>query len=135
LPVPDAPDVMVSHGVVVVAVQVQPGCVFTLKESLPPPNSNSFDVGESVYVQLAVAVCETETFFPATLNEPLREVVPLFAAAVYETVPSPVPDAPELIVSHGVVVVAVHAQLLPVVTATVAGPPALVKLCDVGVTV
>ena len=46
----------------------------------------------------------------------------MLAAAVNDTDPLPVPVAPAVIVSHGALLVAVHAQPAVVVTAT--GPPA-----------
>ena len=55
------------------------------------------------------------------------------AETVNATVPLPVPLAPLVIVIHGVVVVAVHAQPAAVVTVTgVAAPPEADTACPVG---
>jgi len=55
---------------------------------------------------------------------PIRSA-PLFAAAENATLPPPVPDAPDVIVSHGAFDVAVHMHPLAVVTVTgVPAPPA-----------
>jgi hypothetical protein len=48
---------------------------------------------------------------------PVREP-PVFAATRYRTVPSPVPDAPEVIVIHDTLLVAVHVHPLVVSTFT-----------------
>jgi len=48
------------------------------------------------------------------------------------TVPFPVPLPPELIVIHVALLVAVHPQPVPAVTATLAAPPAAVALGFVG---
>jgi hypothetical protein len=56
------------------------------------------------------------------VSVPVR-AVPVFARALKPTEPLPVPFAPELIVSHGALLVAVHAHPLAVVTATVPVPP------------
>jgi hypothetical protein len=48
---------------------------------------------------------------------------------VYDTVPFPCPVDPETIVSHSVVVVAVHEHPEAATTATVPLPPFATKLC------
>jgi hypothetical protein len=53
---------------------------------------------------------------PAIVTVPVR-LAPLFDATRIRTVPDPVPLAPELIVIHAALLVAVHAQWLLVVTA------------------
>jgi hypothetical protein len=52
------------------------------------------------------------------VSVPVR-AVPVFAWALKPTEPLPVLFAPEVIVSHGALLVAVHAHALVVVTATV----------------
>jgi hypothetical protein len=47
----------------------------------------------------------------------------MLMAAVNPTVPLPVPDAPDVMVSHGALLLAVHAHALVVVTVTVPAPP------------
>jgi hypothetical protein len=51
------------------------------------------------------------TVSPATVSVPLRCEFVGFATARYVIVPLPIPLAPELTVSHDVVVDAVHAQV------------------------
>ena len=59
---------------------------------------------------------------PAIVRVPVR-AAPVFGWALNPTEPFPVPLAPEVIVSHPVLLVAVHAQTLVVVTPTVPVPP------------
>jgi len=54
---------------------------------------------------------------PATVSVPLR-ALPVLAAMLKPTDPFPVPLAPEVIVSHDALLLAVHAHPLVVVTAT-----------------
>ena len=56
----------------------------------------------------------------------------VFAATSKVTVPFPVPLAPVATVTHPALLVAVHAQLVVVVTATLPEPPAAANDCDVG---
>ena len=49
--------------------------------------------------------------------------MPVFAAALNPTVPVPVPVAPDVMLSHGALLTAVHAHALVVVTVTVPVPP------------
>jgi hypothetical protein len=60
---------------------------------------------------LTVNVC------PAIVSVPLR-ADPVFAATLTPTEPLPVPAAPDVIESQDALLAAVHAQALPVVTAT-----------------
>jgi hypothetical protein len=55
----------------------------------------------------------------ATVNVPVR-AVPVFDAALIDTVPFPLPLAPAVIDNHDTLLVAVHAQ--PAVAVTVTGP-------------
>jgi hypothetical protein len=61
-----------------------------------------------------------------------ERAAPLLAAAVNATVPEPSPLAPPVIVIHDAVVVAVHVQPLPEVTAIVPLPPLAAMACDGG---
>ena len=68
--------------------------------------------------------CVTLNVWPAIVTDPVRCAVPVFAATVTLTVPLPVPPEPT-VTSHAALLVAVHAQVLPVVTATATlSPPA-----------
>lgn len=64
------------------------------------------------------AACETEKVWPAIVSVPVR-AAPLFAAAVNDTVPLPLPDPPLEIAIHDAFDVAVQAQPLFAVTPTV----------------
>ena len=62
--------------------------------------------------------------WPATVMVLVRDP-PLLAATLKVTRPSPVPEAPPVIVIHAALDAAVHVQLLPpVVTSIVPAPPA-----------
>jgi hypothetical protein len=52
------------------------------------------------------------------VSVPVRAAVAALAAAEYPTVPTPVPDAPDVTVSQLALEEAVHVQLLPAVTET-----------------
>ena len=61
--------------------------------------------------------------------------MPVFAATDIPTDPEPVPLDPDVTVIHEVLLAAVHAQLLVVVTDAVAEPPPTTTDADVGDTV
>ena len=67
----------------------------------------------------------TVTVWFATVNVPVR-AAPVFTAALIDTLPFPLPLAPAVIDNHDTLLVAVHAQPVPVVTVTgpMAPPPA-----------
>jgi hypothetical protein len=133
-PVPLAPDVIVIHDVVVDAVHAQFGAdAVTLNCPVPPPTFTDCVVAESVKVHGGGApACVTVTVWPAAAIVPVRDEVELFAAAEYPTCPLPVPLVPDVIVIHGVVVDAVHAQVgADVVTPNWPGPPAAGTDCVV----
>ena len=65
----------------------------------------------------------TLNVWPAIVTDPVRCAVPVFAATVTLTVPLPV--LPDPTVNHAALLVVLHAQVLPVVTATATlSPPA-----------
>ena len=78
---------------------------------------------EGVTVKLQVPLCVTEYVRPAMVTLPVRCVVAVFAATLTLTLPLPVPLAPAVTVSHAAELVAVHAQPLDVVTATLLVSP------------
>jgi len=64
---------------------------------------------------------------PATVSVPVRDAVDVFADTVYVTVPFPLPLLPLVILTQLRLSVALHAQPLVVVTATLAElPPAAI---------
>jgi hypothetical protein len=93
------------------ADQPQPAGAVTVKRPPPPPDGNACDVGLSTNVQ-ATAVWRTVTAWFATVYVTLR-AAPVFAATASVTTADPVPDAGDVIVSHGTAVVADHAQVGP----------------------
>jgi hypothetical protein len=132
LPLPDAPDVIVIHGVVVVAVHAQPDAIVTATGVPAPPPATMFSLaGRMDDAQVPASVIDAGC--PATVIVPVRDA-PLLAAAEKLTVPFPLPDAPPVIVSHGSVVVAFQAQPAAVVTLTAPGPPAAAIACAPGAT-
>ena len=72
----------------------------------------------------AAPLCVTVTVCPPIVSAPLRDDVDVFAVTEYVTEPFPEPLAPPVIVIQEALSVAVHAQPLPAVTATLAVPPA-----------
>ena len=81
------------------------------------------------------AVWLTVTVCPATLIVPVRATPLVFAATVKFAEPRPDMDAPLVIVIQLTALVAVHAQLEPVVTATLPLVPVDGALTAVGDTV
>ena len=83
LPEPLAPDVIVMNALLLIAVQLQPACVVTVTLPVPPPAVKLALVGSIEKEQIGVelpASCDTLCVKPAIVNEPLREVVEVFAA-------------------------------------------------------
>jgi hypothetical protein len=71
--------------------------------------------------------------FPAAAMVAERVDVVVLAATVKATVPLPVPDVPEVIVIHGALVDALHAQVpAEAVTAMEPVPPVSPTFCDAG---
>jgi hypothetical protein len=118
IPEPLAPDVIVIHGVVVVAVHGQDVPETTLNVRLVAIASTAKLLTDTVPMQ-PVAACVTVTVWPATVNVPVRGLPVAFCAMENETAPMPEPVAPDVIVSHEVVVVAVHEQEVPAMTLSV----------------
>ena len=107
LPVPLAPDVIDIQPALLVAVQPQPLPALTSTEPLPPLAATlNEDVRSEIEQPLP---CVTVNVRPPAVIAALRDG-PLFRAAAKRTVPSPVPLAPDKIVSHDIVEVAVQPQ-------------------------
>jgi len=106
LPVPLAPEVIVSQFCDGVAVQLQPAAAVTVIDAAVPPAAGTACEGGAIVVVHEPA-CVTVCVFVPMLMVPVRPL-PGFAAAVNVTLPLPVPDAPPVIVIHGVDVVAVQ---------------------------
>ena len=121
VPVPDS--VLVDtdmNGVLSEAVHAHPGSVRTSNSTCAPAAGTFALVGTSVNVQPCPWF--TVNVRPAIVSDPERDG-PVVDAAVNRTVPFPVPLSPEEIVSHGALLVAVHAQPGAAVTATLPLPP------------
>jgi hypothetical protein len=124
VPAPDPllPDVTVSHGAWLVAVQPQPAVLVTETLDVPPPATKLCAVDDTPYVQEA-AGCEMLTAFPATVRTAERVLVAVFGVTEKATEPLPVPLAPDVIVSQLVLDDAVQVHPPPAVTVSVALPP------------
>jgi hypothetical protein len=118
-PLPLAPDVIVSHDALLLAVHAHPLWVVTPTEPLDAVSGAFWPADESENEHgAAPAACVTVNIWPAIVKVPFR-AAPVLAATLYATVPLPVPVAPEVMVSHDALLVAVHAQPDPLVTVTV----------------
>jgi hypothetical protein len=133
-PVPVAPPVMLSHAALSLAVHVHADAVATDACSVPPAAAAERLLGVTAYEQ-ARAAWVTEIVCPATVKVPVLCDVFEFAATEYETVPLPLPLAPEVTVIQAAFEEAVHAQPPPAVTVPVNAPPAAEIDCVAGVTV
>jgi hypothetical protein len=123
LPDPDAPDVMVSQPVLLLAaVHAQPAGALTDTVPVPPPEAILCEVGEIVSVQVMPA-CVTVNVLPAIVSVPVRVDVEVFALTLKLVVPFAVPDAPPVTVIHDALLTAVHAQPVPAVTVALPVPP------------
>lgn len=131
LPLPVAPEVIVTQALGVVALHAQPPGAVTVIVPLPPVAATACEVGVIV-VSHDMAVCVTVNVFPAIVSVPVRDDVEVLAAALNETDPLPESDAPAVTVSQSSLLTAVHAQPDGAVTATVPVPPFAVTLCDLG---
>jgi hypothetical protein len=112
LPLPDPPDVIVIHGVLVVALQAQPAAPPTVSDAFEDAEDKETAVGATLNVH-ATAPCTTFTVCPAIVKVPVRGDEPVLAATSNVTVPPPLPVAPPEIDIHGAELAAVHGQELP----------------------
>jgi len=121
LPVPLAPDVIVSQLAPLDAVHVQPADVVeTAAEPVPPLAPTLALVGVTVY-EHPVAWLIMSAWLPM-LIEPLR-AAPVLAATAKLSVPLPLVPEPAATVIHEALGVAFHAQPLPDVTLVDPLPP------------
>ena len=123
LPLPLAPDVMVSHGLLLVAVHVQPPAVVTVVLLTLAGAPGVSVAGDTAKVQ-GTPAWVTVTVWPATVSVPVRAAVPVFAAIEKVTLPFPLPLAPDVIVSQASLLVAVQLQPAAVVTLLPLAPAA-----------
>ncbi len=136
LPLPLAPDVIVSQASLLVAVQLQPAAVVTLLLPEPAPAPGVSDVGETEKVQGGGAPAwVTVTVWPAMVSVPVRGDVDVFAAMENATAPFPLPPVPDVMVIQEALLVAVHVQPASVVTVLLPEVAAAPGVSDVGETV
>jgi hypothetical protein len=133
LPVPAAPDVIVIHDALLVAVHAHPDVVVMETVAVPPPATKPSDVGVTVARQLPSWVIVTVC--PATVSVPVRGAPLMFAEMAYVTVPLPEPFAPIVTAIQDALLEAVHVQPVVVVTVTLPVADPLQTLCVTGTTV
>jgi hypothetical protein len=131
LPLPVAPLVIASHDLLLDAVHAQPVAAVTLMVPLPPAATTLAEVGE-IAGEHAAPAWDTVKVKPAIVSVPLRLDVVAFAAMVNATVPEPDPDAPDVIVIHDALLVAVHAHPAASVRVLLPVPPEAAIDWDVG---
>ena len=119
-PVPDP--VTVAQAAFDDVVHAQVLCVVTVIVPEAPVGAAVMRVGETVNVHVPLGSL-TVNVRPAIVSVTDRAIVPVFAAAVYPTVPEPMPLAPLVIVTHVPPPDAVQLQFDDVVTDTVPLPP------------
>jgi len=139
LPLPLAPEVMVSHdGALLAAVQAQVAGPVTVTVWLVAPPAGGVNVnGLTVRLHsnpawLTVTVCP---FCPPIINVPLRDDDPVLVVKLNPTAAFPEPFAPEVTVIHGAKLSAAQLQDDPLVTFTVRLPAAALTSNEVGVAV
>ncbi len=127
--------VTVSQPALAWVLQAHPACVVRAKVDIDARPGSEKAAGDTEYVQPgAEAAWVTVTVCPAIVTVPERDAVPVLAAMVSVTLPLPEPLAGPTAIQPAPDV-AVHAQPVPAVTATLAVPAA--EPCDtvVGATV
>jgi hypothetical protein len=115
-----------------VVVQEQLAAVSTVSVPVRPAEVAETVPGVTVKVHGAAPGCVTVKVRPATVAVPMRWVVDVFGATVTVALPFPRPLAPAVMVSQLAPLVAAHAQLLPVVTATGVASPTATEVRAVG---
>jgi len=116
-PEPEAPDFMLIHAALLVAVQLHPAAVATAIEAVNPPVAGAGAPSFSVYVQV-IPICVTVNVNPAMVSVPERAAALVLAAMLYPKLEFPMPAAALVIVIHGALLLAAHPQLAAAVTTT-----------------
>ena len=132
-PVPELVVVKVTHEAGLVALQ--PHAAPAVMAMLPVPDVDATEALEGEMLYPHPAACVIVTAWPATVSTPERDCEVAFAATEYETVPDPVPLAPDVIDIQDTALEAFQAQPAVVVTETLPVPPAVAALAVVGFTV
>jgi hypothetical protein len=118
LPLPDAPEVIVSHDALLVAVQPHPPATVTVTDSGSPDAGEVRTVGAIVYEHGVTPAWVTVNGWFAIVSVAERDVVAVFALALNATGPVPLPLAPDVIVSQPAGLVAFQVQPAAAVTVT-----------------
>ena len=129
-PEPDPPPVTVIQETLATVVQAHPVAAVTDADPDPPLSLIESDAGEIVGAQGAPASM-TVKVWPAIVIVPLRPLVEGFALALNAVVPAPLPDAPDVTVSHPLLLAAVQAQPAGALTSTDPVPPEKGTGCEV----
>lgn len=124
LPVPEPPLLMLRKSLVAAAVQVQPDpdVAATSNDTEPPLEPTVASAGVTLNAHDPAASCRTVTLSPATVRRPEREP-PVFAAALKDTVPGPLPVAPPVTLIHGVPLDALQSHPVEMETEIPPTPP------------
>src|SRR5205814_1170960 len=131
LSVPLGVPVTVTQLTPLVAVQLHPAPVVTVKDPVPPDDGSDCEIGESAYVHGAAA-CVTVNVCPPTVIVPVRALVALLAATLNVTVPLSVPLGVPVTVTQLTPLVAVQLHPAPVVTVKDPVPPPDGSDCEIG---
>ena len=133
LPVPDVAVENVTQLAGLCAVHAQPEPAVMAMLPVPEVDATEALDGEMLYPH--PAACVMVTAWPATVSTPERDCEVAFVATEYDTVPDPVPLAPDVIDIQDTALEAFHVQPAAVVTETLPVPPAVAALAVVGLTV
>ncbi len=107
-PVPEAPDRIDIQDELLVAVHAaSPGVAVTETVAFPPELAGVADGGFKLK-DAEEPDCVMLNVWPAIVSEPDREFDEVFAATEYPTDPFPVPEAPDVTVTHAALLVAVQ---------------------------
>jgi hypothetical protein len=125
VPVPLAPELMVSHDVAVDAVHAQVDADgVTVIELVPAPAPTGWLVADSAKVHGAAAACVIANAVPAMVSVAVRGLLVALSATVNWTVPLPMLVAPAVMLAHVAPLVALHAhEGADAVTVTVPDAP------------
>jgi hypothetical protein len=114
------------HAALLTAVHGHSFAVLTLTFSEPPDDGTAIVSGETT--ALHPDSCVTVNVWPSTTIVPVR-AVEAFADTANSTLPGPFPLAPDVMLIHGALAAAVHAQDNGVLTAKDPEPPAAETVC------
>ena len=131
LPLPGEPLVIAIHAALLLAVQLHRVTAETVIVPVPAVDGRLAEDGETVGEQVAPN-CFTLKVFPPTDTVPVRNVVAVFAATVYENVPFPVPVLPAVTAIHASSLIAVHPHPAAALTVTTLEAPEAAAVVDVG---